>query len=194
MKTIIQKTIWTFTLFFLVYLSNGCISYEPPDNAEFAEIKDIKELTGLYQNRGRGERTPEEEDRLKVPPRYLSALIWYKPKEVDHKSIDKIKIKQKNSDTLIIQAIKEDGSIIKEKELIKEKDFKISSGRINLGWGITEASPVKTLGLIYHYASTGIDKDKNAKFKTGGTMVGLMACLIPMFISGTEEYRFERIE
>jgi hypothetical protein len=194
MKPLTQKTVRIIALLSLLYLSDGCISNKPPANSEFAYIKNIKELNGLYKNRGRGERTPEEEDRLKIHPVFLSALIWRNPNEMDHKSIEKIKIKQKDDDTLVIQAIKKDGTIFKEKELTKGKDFKISSGRIDLYWGVTEASPAKTLGIIYGYASTGIDTDNNGKFKTGGTMVGLVACLIPMIVSGTEEYRFDRIE
>jgi hypothetical protein len=168
-------------VYVICLLGTGCASYAPSNNSPFASIKELKDLTGIYQNAGEGELT-----RVL----YLSSLIWENNKKLNHKAITSIQVKANDAEILSVRAIA-DGNIKKESLFRLNKDFILSSGKIPFkdAWGI----PVPILGIGYKNSEIGIDRSNNGKYKENVTVAGLFACLIPLFMTGSEEFRFQRI-
>ena len=49
-----KKTMILIIVLTLALLNNGCLSSYPPNNVPFAEIHELKELNGNYENNGVG--------------------------------------------------------------------------------------------------------------------------------------------
>jgi len=174
-------------LIFIIFLS-GCFSYAPSDNYPFAKIKRLKQLNGIYQNRG-----IDEKDHLSTPNTkryYLSKIIWVKDEKMNHKAIDIIQIKTISDNKLSIKALN-NNRIVKEKIFLQGTDFSLSSGKIQLAnsWGV----PLPIVGVGHVNNKLGLDQRKNGKYKKETMVCGLFALLLPMFFKITEEIRFQRI-
>jgi hypothetical protein len=166
----------------VICLTSGCASYAPPNNSPFTYIKELKDLDGIYFNLGEGELTRKL---------YLSSLIWKNDKQLNHKAITSIQVKANDAEILSVKAIA-DGNIKKESLFRLNKDFILSSGKIPFKdvWGI----PVPILGIGYKSSEIGIDQSRNGKYKENVTVGGLFAVLIPIFMTGSEEFRFTRVK
>jgi hypothetical protein len=182
-----MNKIITFPLIaILILFMSGCVSFVPPDNSPFAVIHEIKDLDGTYYNAGIGR--PSDAPNARVP--CLSQIIWRNDKEINHKEISSIQVKAIDEKSLSIKAIGKNG-IIKEDIFQMDKDFSLSTGRIpfNSIWGV----PLPIVGIGYQSSEIGIDQRKDGKYKESTTVIGLFALLIPLFISGSEEFRYGRI-
>jgi hypothetical protein len=177
------------SLFSILSIS-GCVSSKPPNNVDFAVVEGIGEFAGTYQNRGRGEKKPEEEDRINIRVVYLSSLLFPTLEKKLNSSILKVEIKKLTEESLAVKAMGING-VVKEGIFIKGKDFELSSGQIYLKhqFGV----PLPIVGVGYKKSYLGIDQHGDGKYKESTTAVGLLALIIPIALSGTEEIRFERI-
>ena len=72
----------------------GCIASKPPDNVGFGSIGTIRDLEGVYRNRGETGDSPVN----------LSRLIWPGDPELDHETIDTIQVIAADESRLIVRA------------------------------------------------------------------------------------------
>jgi len=180
MKRQIAKSAY---LFFLLSIISGCHSV-PPDNVDFAQINNIKELEGVYNNYGEGKPNTRFV--------YLSQLIWQKEEGLNHFLIQSVDIKMVNDKTLLIRGLAENGSIIKEEAFIEGKDFELAAGLISLPGNCGFPYPI--VGISYENSELGIDMKNDGKCKTRTTSAGLLALAIPLILIETEEFRFLRMK
>ena len=180
MEKQISKVVY---LSFLLLIICGCHAV-PPDNVEFSQIINIKELEGVYNNYGEGEPNTRFV--------YLSQLIWQREEGLKHFSVQSVEVKAVNDKTLLVKAVGENGEIMKEGLFIEGKDFKLSSGYIPTPGQFGFPYPI--IGISYENSDLGIDTRKDGKYKVRTTSAGLLALLIPVALTGTEEFRFMRMK
>lgn len=168
---------------FLFFIMAGCHSV-PPNNVDFSQISDIKELEGIYNNYGEGQPNTRFV--------YLSQLIWQKEEGLKHYAIQSVEFKKVNEMTLLVKAIGENGATLKEEAFIEGKDFEISSGCMPLPGHFGFPYPI--VGVSYENSDFGIDMKRDGKYKARTTSTGLLALLIPLVLTETEEFRFLRMK
>lgn len=162
---------------------SGCASY-PPDNVDFTHVKDLDEFCGTYRNAG---QTANACYKM-----YLSYFFWFDIKPEEHKHIESVKISRKGDGAILVSAI-ENGNVTHEKTFVEGKDFELASdGTIKLRgfFGV----PVPVVGVAYKSEYVGIDLRRDGKYKSRTTLAGLVALLIPLAWTGTDEVRFERLD
>lgn len=154
-------------------------------------MKSLDGFDGVYKNRGRRQADPKLEE-LGRKPYYLclSMFIWPEEGWEFHKSIDKVEVKALDADAILVKGFGRDG-LVKEGVLTKGRDFELSpSGRISLPWRC--GVPLPVVGVGFRQAELGIDLRGDGKYEDRTTFVGMLALLIPLAGTGTEEARFER--
>ena len=185
-----RKILMLLTFSFSLSILSGCVSYTPPNNVDFASVKDISEFNGVYRNRGRSKREPQEEDKLNIRVVYLSSLFWHTLDKKENASIQSIEIENLNNQALVVKAIGKNG-VEKEGFFVKGRDFELSSGKIHLAQNLGIPYPI--VGLGYKSFYLGLDLRRDGKYKESTTVAGLVFLVLPIAITGTEEIRFERI-
>lgn len=162
--------------------------YGVSDNAVFAKVGDLQQLTGVYQNKS---EHPAGSD-----PLYLSGLIWGDlSSEFDHRDVRTVRIRKLDEKTLLVTAMGDNGAV-KESEFVEGRDFKIESGRINLfrKAGFVGFKPGDlAFGPYYETHELGIDRRGDGKFSRGGVFAGLL-CVFPFALDAREEFRFRKEE
>lgn len=169
-------------LSFLLFIISGCHSV-PLNNVDFAQIKNIKELEGSYNNYGEGKSNTRFV--------YLSQLIWQNEEGLQHFSIQSIEVKMANERTLSVRAMGENG-VIKEEVFVQGEDFDFSSGLIPLPGHFGFPYPI--IGSSYENSGFGLDIRTDGKYKVRTTTAGLLALIIPAAFTETEEFRFKRMK
>lgn len=170
-------------LLFLALALGGCFTARPPNNSEFAEVSDIRQLQGVYQNIG--------ESKPGTGPHYLSAILWGNTvPSTAHKLIKTIEVRVVGDKTLSVKAQGAEG-VIKEEVYVEGKDFNIVSGRIRLkqklgfgGEGIA--------GPTYEAVEIGLDQRGHGKYSEHTTFAGIVL-LVPFAFYQTTEVRFVRL-
>lgn len=187
---IINKNI-TLILLCLSIMLYGCsLKFGPMNNAEFTRVENIKQLEGIYKNIGEGNK---EYSSYII---YLSSIIWPNDKAMDHSSIESVEIRTTNNvDLMAIAHGKDD--IKKQTVFIRNKDFKISSGRIILARVVSIAGfreGEAMLGIYGGQIEIGLDKNGQGKYRTKGSVVGLAFCVMPIAMNVREDIRFVKIK
>lgn len=162
---------------------SGCSSC-PPDNVGFAQVKDLNEFCGTYRNAGQTGNA-----QYKV---YLSYFFWSDIKPEEHKRIESVKISRKTDGAILVSGI-ENGNVTHERTFVEGKDFDLDSdGTIKIRgfFGV----PLPVVGIAYKSEYIGIDLRKDGKYKSRTTLAGLVALLIPLAWTGTDEVRFKRLD
>lgn len=166
----------------------GCIFRSaPPNNVEFQPVANLKEFEGVFRNLG--ESGPEEQ------PVYLSHLIWG-AQDIPHSAITAVEVRAPDADTLVVRAFRND-QIEKIETFIRERDFKIRDGRIQLNrrWALLNyGGDDPTVGPRYEIYEIGLDAKGAGKYRSRASFAGLIFMIFPAAISSTEEVRFIRLE
>ena len=184
-----MNVLYRILLLSFILLLLGCFATGPVNNLEFNNNVSLKSLEGVYQNIG-------ESDPKSIPAncsdcfRLLSWIIWPSDKNIDHKTIDAIEVRNTAENILTVRAL-EKGKIKKESLFVDGRDFAFKSGRIHLKTKVFLADPV--LGPGWQTIEMGLDSNGNGKYREGGGIAGLGFLIIPITVVGTDDIRFVRI-
>jgi len=160
----------------------SCIHDGPINNSDFGQITSIRDIEGRYQNLGEGSPSSI--------PIYLSHIVWPNDKVIDHKSIDAIDVKVVNPDRLLVTAFSGD-VMIKQKEFVEGVDFKLQSGRLQLG-GKMRGVNDNVAGVGHEKSEIGLDQRGQGKYRDSAVFGGI-ALLIPIMVGGHSDVRFPKI-
>jgi hypothetical protein len=184
---LLMVTLRLIILLPLCILSASCLSTAPKNDAEFAVIKNISALAGIYRNKG--------EVGDKTPPIYLSTILW-PGKKLDHRAIETIRVKVASEKSLLVSAVS-GGQIVREDEFVEGKDFRLISGQIQLvnaiktSWAYPSGNPF--IGILYDNSVLGLDEHGDGRLRSTGAMAGTAFLVIPVVIGSSENARFSRI-
>jgi hypothetical protein len=184
---VIRSLKYLWPLLFCLLLSACIFHSAPPDNVEFQPVESLKDFEGVFRNLG--ERGPGEK------PVYLSYLIW-NSREIPHHTITTIEVRVPDADSLIVRALR-NGQVEKEDTFIRERDFKIRNGRIQLGrqWALLNyGGDDPTVGPRYEIYEMGLDAKGDGKYRSRASFAGLIFMLFPAAISSSDEVRFIKLE
>lgn len=159
----------------------------PVGNRSFAAVSSLREISGVYQNRGEGDE--------RYRPVYLSALLWPDDASLNHAEIDTITVVQTAADVVEVTA-HQGRQMIKSGRYIEGKDFEIEDGRLLLGTqagmaGLKPGEPL--LGAYRQVIELGLDTAGQGKARQHTSVAGLAFLLIPVAGDSTEEVRFLRL-
>lgn len=175
-----------FLLFCLIL--NGCIFRSaPPDNVGFQSVESLKAFEGVFRNFGESDGKGQQV--------YLSYLIWESP-GIPHSAITAVEVRVADADSLVVRAFRDD-KIEKEDTFVKERDFRIRNGRIQLNrqWALlTEGGDDPLVGPRYESNEIGLDAKGDGKYRSHIAAAGLVFLLLPVAISDAKEVRFVRLE
>ncbi|MFI5344471.1 MAG: hypothetical protein ACHQUC_09650 [Chlamydiales bacterium] len=175
------------SILFITLLLTGCITAKPQNNADFGEVETIKDLEGIYQNKGEGGSGQST--------KYLSSLIWPNDPTVHDVEVETIEVRMSSKDTLKVKALRKDG-IEKEGIFVKGKDFEIRSGKIVLKFGAGIAGfkgGEPLVGPYYESVELGLDKNGNGKYRQEFATAGLAFLFLPIAMGTNDEVRFNKI-
>jgi len=159
---------------------NGCVDITTPKNdIGFKKITEIKQIQGCYMNLA---ETGNDSTR------YLSSILFSNIK-YKHTDIKFICIKALNKESLNLTAKNSNKNILSTKNLTKNKDFILESGRIiisnNDSYAIDNVLGVSSESIIF-----GVDKNEDGKLiKKGG---GVIVFPIPFAVYYNYSYRFKK--
>ncbi|HXV22233.1 MAG TPA: hypothetical protein VD811_14705 [Desulfuromonadales bacterium] len=180
-----MKCLWLLVFCILV---SGCIFHSaPPDNVGFLSVESLRELEGVFRNLG--------ESDAERQPVYLSSLIW-KSSDIAHSAITAVEVRVPDAESLIVRALRDD-KIEKEDIFVRERDFRIRHGRIQLNrqWALLNyGSGDPLVGPRYESYEIGLDAKGDGKYRSHGAGAGLIFLFFPVAISDTQEVRFIRLE
>jgi hypothetical protein len=169
-------------------LLSGCFTTGPADNLGFADIEQLSDLDGVYQNMGE----PVSMGIL------LSHLIWPDVEGLYHTRIDRIEVRAVDADTLEVTGQDSSERVVQRGIFVEGKDFKISGGTIQLSRKIQAPPDAESathfLGVAYEDVDLGLDEAGHGKYRSGGVAGGLVLMFIPIVVGGSDEVRFNRID
>ena len=165
----------------------SCISTAPRENAPFASIQQLDELSGIYKNKG---VTGED-----LPAVYLSKIIWPSDNNLRHDEIEMIEVTHPATETIEVRAFSRNVAV-KSSRFVENIDFKIKNGRLVLEdeAGIAGFKTGEPLVGPYHGSrELGIDSRGQGKYRSSFSVAGLVYLVVPIAMGGTDDVRFERI-
>lgn len=165
----------------VVAVLEGCISFHaPPESAAFEPIRNLRQLEGVYRNRGESERRSY----------YLSVVIWGDMHMGDPDAIQEVAVRVVDEKRVLVTARSDDG-FLQKKIFEKGKDFEIVGGRIRVQQEFGMANE-GTAGPTYNGSELGIDTKGHGKFKSTFAFAGIVL-LIPAAIYEVDEVRFVKL-
>ena len=173
----------------IVMLLGGCFNLRPPGDADFTDIRSVRDLDRKYQNQG------ERGDKGNPQPVYLSAVVWKNTNEMTHAAIDTIEVRALNNKTLVVRALQM-GHVEKESIFVEGQDFEFESGRIRLKrrqWIMGFERGDAIVGPAYENVELGLDKKGAGKHRNEGGVAGLVFLFLPMAFGAREDVRFVRL-
>lgn len=179
-----KKYLWV--LVFCLQVSGCSYHSAPPDNVAFLPVENLLEFAGIYRNLGEG--GPQGK------PVYLSSLIW-NSRDLDHSTFTAVEVQVADANTLVVRALSED-KIAREETFVREKDFRIEQGRIQLLWRwalFNYGGDDVLVGPRYELSELGLDVNRDVKYSSRAAGAGLIFLLFPVAISDTQEVRFLRL-
>lgn len=179
-----KKYLWV--LVFCLHVSGCSYHSAPPDNVDFLPVENLIEFEGVYLNLGEGGSQGK--------PVYLSSLIW-NSRDLDHSTFTAVEVQVADTDTLAVRALRDD-QIVKEETFVREKDFRIHQGKIQLHrrWALFNYGGDDVLvGPRYEIYELGLDENRDVKYRSRSAGAGLIFLLFPVAISDTHEVRFLRL-
>jgi hypothetical protein len=184
---VIRRMRWLWLLLFCLILKGCIFRSAPPDNVGFQSVESLKAFEGVFRNLGESDGKGQQV--------YLSYLIWKSP-DIPHSAITAVEVRVADADSLVVRAFRDD-KIEKEDTFVKERDFRIRNGRIQLNrqWALLNYGGGDPLvGPRYESYEIGLDAKGDGKYRAHGSAAGLIFLLFPVAISDTEEVRFIRLE
>jgi len=165
----------------------GCVSFPDKGAIDFKDTNDIKQLEGVYENKG-------------DPKGYMSERIPnFIPMNSSKKYIKNNLIKYINvkviNEKVIVQAIK-DNCIAYEKNYIYGTDFNFENGKIVLenDFNLLSRGPGDlTLGPSYSRTVIGIDSNGDGAYHNSGAIAVLVLLAVPVAAAGVDEIRFSKL-
>lgn len=186
-----KNSLFSFYLLFLFTIGiaiYGCVSFHnPPNDVGFNNDNNLIKFEGKYKNLG------VSSSFYKDNPIYFSEKWWPFQNDIQHSKIEKIEIKVKDDEGLMVYAYS-NNEIVKTDIYAKGKDFEFKKGRIKIiRKPSTHQEQSIIIGPSYEKAEIGVDINGDGKFSYTGSGAGLAYCLVP--IAAVEGYnvRFTRI-
>lgn len=178
----------------IVLIANSCVSIStPPNNEPFVEIHSLKQVEGIYQNKGIGD-DPEH-------PPFLSEFIWSQPfldkyYSLNHKKISAIEVLVSADSKINFMALDDNNTILHSSTFTNGEDFELKKGKIIIysGWHLLEAADDPLAGPKYARIELGLDTQGRFKYRNIGGGAGLVYMVIPLAIVGKYEARFKKIK
>jgi len=176
-----------FICFAALALLSGCFTTGPTDNLGFADIEQLSDLDGVYQNRGE----PESAQL------WLSQIVWPDVDGLFHGGIDRIEVRVADAQSLEVTAMDASSTVVRRDIFVEGVDFKLSSGVLQLGHNVHAPPNVEAAfhyaGLAYEDVNLGLDKAGHGKYQSKGVTAGVALMFIPIAAGGSDEVRFRRI-
>ena len=173
--------------FFLVVALPSCVSFAPPNDAEYAPIGSLKSLSGCYRNLG---ETAEE-----TTNRYLSYILWPAHNTKQHQDIQYIEVAAISNNTIRATGIGEKRVLV-ESEFVEGENFEFESGKITvtnkLFGSLAYPSGNPFIGAGHASVTLGIDKSGHGKLTDSITLAGTAFIFIPVAGHVAEMVRFVR--
>lgn len=170
----------------LLFLT-GCVSFPDKGAIDFKDTNDIKQLEGVYENKG-------------DPKGYMSERIPnFTPlnsnkKHIEDNSIKYINVKVINK-KVIVQAIK-DECVAYERNYIYGIDFNFENGKIVIenDFNLLSRGPGDlTLGPSYFRTVIGVDSNGDGAYHNSGAIAVLVLFTVPVAAAGIDEIRFTKL-
>jgi hypothetical protein len=170
---------------------SACAIHHNGDDTAFAYADQLKALTGTYQNRSESSKGPDPF------PQYLSRILWADEDLEAHQSIDKIRVKLVDQNTLQADALAVDGQALKSSQFVRGKHFQIRNGQLEINVQ-NEVAGMRSGEVLVgaHQKSTllGLDTKGNGKVRKKESSTGLVFLFLPVHLGQEIDTRFVKLE
>ena len=168
-------------------LSHGGVAYAPVDNVGFAEMRELRELDGIY--RDRSERVVHRSGEAYLVES-LTGLLWRSALV----AAVTVEVRARDADSLSIKAHDRHGVVLGEQILVSGRDFGFVDGRLRFRRSnlLLQDRQDELFGPDVTDVELGIDQRGDLKVRTVFRGAGVVV-LVPAVVDQTMEFRFLRV-
>ena len=163
------------------------MSTKPLGDTGFAAAGNLHAFEGCFSNVGEADKG--------VGVQLLSAIIW-PATDLDHKSVEVVKVDAERSDTLHVSAIGA-GRVLRDDRFVEGRDFHLVDGRIKLKTHVVGSAGTEpgnpAIGVGSEGTTLGLDRAGNGRVSNTNNFVGTAFLVLPVAMHGSDATRFKRL-